>query len=287
MHDTTAITAILAVSCLAFPVVFLLDLPPVVQQMTASIAFAVAALVSLNALFLPKALALSGEDADDLSLSRRKTKLHVQLQQHLPQSLQQQHSEQDTAADSAHTHAIPTLSDADDHHHLATAKLDVPDVALKGKSFEQKMSICLERIELWQRMLLQIGEDSDFSTSQSQSRRSTALSTKTITGKRVAPLDDNSSLILSYDLHRMPSVQFLEERRMSSSISSHDLQRLSSFSPHDLQLQRMSSSFHSDLHLQLQRKSSVLPSSEKQLQPVASNSENDNNDLHLSNIESA
>jgi hypothetical protein len=78
-----AITFILMISVLVFPVVFLLNLDPVVQQVIASVNFAFAGYGTIIILFGPKIFALvfskSDEDASKPEVKQQKSKISPEV----------------------------------------------------------------------------------------------------------------------------------------------------------------------------------------------------------------
>jgi len=67
-----AITFILMLAVLVFPIVFLLGLEPVVYQIIASVSFGVAAIVTVNAIFLPKAISILSSQENHINLKHKK-----------------------------------------------------------------------------------------------------------------------------------------------------------------------------------------------------------------------
>eukprot|EP01035_Chromulina_nebulosa_P019616 gene19616-25525_t len=67
-----AITFILMLSVLVFPIVFLLGLEPVIYQIIATVSFGVAAIVTVNAIFLPKAISILSSKENHINLKHKK-----------------------------------------------------------------------------------------------------------------------------------------------------------------------------------------------------------------------
>jgi len=138
-----AITSILMLSSLAFPVVFLLDLPPVVQQLTAAISYAVAAFVTLNAIFLPKAISLLKGDVVDenLGVGRRKKKKGEPI---FPEAVA--------------THQPTSSSSLVNSSVAAAAEALAPEKILRKLSADDRMLLCRQQVALWQKKMMQCGE---------------------------------------------------------------------------------------------------------------------------------
>ncbi len=119
------------VAGLVFPVVFLLDLPPAVQEIISSVGFFVAASASLNALFFPKAYMLySGQDID--------------------KNLEIKKVTQPATGQIVHPN-LPTNFNANEAVMAGTA-------ALKGMSSEQKIEVCRLQLDQWRALLIYYGD---------------------------------------------------------------------------------------------------------------------------------
>ncbi len=119
------------VSGLVFPVVFLLDLPPAVQEIISSVGFFVAASASVNALFFPKAYMLySGQDID--------------------KNLEIKKVTQPSPNQAVHPN-LPTNFNANEAVMAGTA-------ALKSLSTDQKLEVCRLQLDQWRALLIYYGD---------------------------------------------------------------------------------------------------------------------------------
>ncbi len=129
---SSAISSILMVACLVFPVVFLLQLPPLVQEIISTVGFFVAAEASLNALFMPKMYSLyCGHDIDkNLEIKRSSTKT--------------------SGSDIVH----PNLPANANH----SAAIMAGSAALKNLSTEQRIEVCQLQLEHWKALQMYYGD---------------------------------------------------------------------------------------------------------------------------------
>ncbi len=158
-------------SALIFPIVFLLDLKPVVQQIVASIGFALAVLISMNALFLPKLLALLNDEdiGNDLKVGKKGPRF----------------------AGDANIHPTET----DDHDKAKNKQEGVAFVAstqvLKDKTPDEKAEFIQEQILQWRAILMKTMEQS---STQSGSLSSAAQSSMLDTHSTYV-IDENVQMI--------------------------------------------------------------------------------------------
>ncbi len=120
------------VACLVFPVVFLLQLPPLVCELISSVGFFVAAMASLNALFTPKFYALySGQDIDK----------NLEIKKAAP------------TTQSVHPN-LPSKVKYDET--IVAGKM-----ALKGLSTDQRLEICQMQMDQWRQLQMYYGDRAD------------------------------------------------------------------------------------------------------------------------------
>jgi hypothetical protein len=122
---STAMSAILLVSVLIMPIIYFLGLPPDTTELIASLGFGFGAIVTLLLLFVPKVALVYGTG---ISIPRLSAKIS-------PGSTKEKKGAQEG------THLTATIDDELER-------------CLKGKSKEEKLIICQDRLRRWQALLL-------------------------------------------------------------------------------------------------------------------------------------
>jgi hypothetical protein len=153
----SAMTFMFMLMILLFPIIFLLDLIPYVNQIIASLSFAIGNMVAASLLFVPKALLLfAGEDVD----------LTGQVKNHKINK---------SAKDNRNKVAVTSDNAAEEDSEPIFANVKE---AFSNKSLDQRSQICRTQIEKWRAMLLQIeSRESSHSKDSSVASRSVVSNT--------------------------------------------------------------------------------------------------------------
>ena len=136
-------TVIVMICALVFPIVFLIQLTPAIQQLIASASFAIAGLISLMIFFAPKLLLVVFDGSKNSNGSGNAVSDMTK-----PKSS-----------------AIAPQGGGSSEPLVAAAS------AMKNLSPDEQVAYCKNQITLWQALLIKVGDNTSGSNSQSSSQK--------------------------------------------------------------------------------------------------------------------
>ena len=159
---------IVTVSSLVFPIVYLLQLPPMDQSTTVAVAFAVSVLVSTGVLFGPKLyLLMHGMD-----LEKDMKKVNNVARVGHPGDAGRNNSGRIHLNGDA---PIAPIETADISEAIVFSS-----AAMAGKDLDEKSVLCMQQIEMWRAQLLKIGEETSGADSSRGSANSSVMITREV-----------------------------------------------------------------------------------------------------------
>ena len=156
---------IVTVSSLVFPIVYLLQLPPMDQSTTVAVAFAVSVLVSTGALFGPKLYLLM--HGMDLEKNMKKVNNAGDAGRNNGSGSGRIHLNGDAP--------IAPIETADISEAIVFSS-----AAMRGKNLDEKSVLCMQQIEIWRAQLLKIGEETSGASGSRSSANSSVMITREV-----------------------------------------------------------------------------------------------------------
>ena len=156
----SAMTIIVMICVMVFPIIFLLNLDPAVNQLIASLAFAVADVASISILFGPKVLTLvAGADLDGLDIKKKSPKVAID-----------DGGEDDGKLEKKSGRMGPGEVAKGQKGDLRYADGDIHKI----KNLDERANICRQQVDKWRAMLVQIEERISSAGSTGSGARSSA-----------------------------------------------------------------------------------------------------------------